>query len=387
MKKWLVISLAVFAVIALAAGWLGYRYFHKPKPIPAQTAQDVPTPPVVQSAEPAAGVPVVPLKTGLIVKQSGEAKSSWTLNALGDIIIGRVVYQKVQQHGVLYPFLKMAKQVKDADLTTADQEAAISDAHTILCNTCMQFASPDRVADGLTYAGIDAMNLANNHSFNAGADAFVDTMNALKKRGIKYFGGGHNFTEAHTPLIMSVKGVKVAMLGYDTIVGGSDATATSPGMAMVGIAPWFPFNESQVRQMEADIKAAKAKADAVLVYYHWGTEYTHVANEEQRTVAHRALDAGATIVIGSHPHTVQGVEWYHGKLALYSLGNFVFDQEWSRQTKQGTFLKAKFEGGKLLSAELVPYRIDDYSQPGPVKPDEAAEILHNVFTHSWWPKA
>lgn len=329
----------------------------------------------------------MPLKDGQIVKPSGETtQPTWTLNAIGDIIIGRVVYQKVQQHGVNYPFQKMAAQVKDADLTTADQEAAISDRHTILCNNCMAFASPDRVTDGYTLAGIDAVNLANNHSYNAGTEAFTDTIASLTKRDIKHFGGGNNFTDAHSPLIMNIKGVKVAMLGYNSIVGGYSATATTPGMAEISIAPWEPWNETEVVQMETDIKAAKAQADVVLVYYHWGTEYTHLANEEQRKVAHRALDAGATMIIGSHPHWVQGIEWYHDKLITYSLGNFVFDQEWSRKTKQGTFLKAKFLGKSLISAELVPYRIDDYSQPGPVQPAEAAEILSNIFTHSWWPK-
>jgi poly-gamma-glutamate synthesis protein (capsule biosynthesis protein) len=136
--------------------------------------------------------------------------------------------------------------------------------------------------------------------------------------------------------------------------------------------------------MEADIRAAKAHADLVFVYYHWGTEYTHDANADQRTVAHRAIDAGADLILGTHPHWVQGIEWYKDRLITYSLGNFVFDQEWSTKTKQGTFLKARFSGKRLTSAELVPYQIEDYQQPRPVNADIAGSILQDIFTHSWW---
>ncbi len=383
-QKWLILTLV--AALA-AAGGLSYGYYAY-HPVIAEVISTKPVLPAKVAAKPAAtGVPVVPLNGGQIVKPTdGTVSDGWTFNALGDVIIGRDVYLKVQQRGVNYPFEKMADQTRSADLTIADQEGAISDSHTIICSTCMQFASPDRVADGLTFAGIDAMSVANNHSFNAGGDAFVDTLNALDKRGIKYFGGGHNFTEAHTPRIMTVKGVKVALLGYNTIVGGSDATETAAGMAQVGIAPWFPWNESQAQQMEADIRAASKMADVVIPVFHWGTEYTHLANDDQRQLAHRAIDAGATMVIGSHPHWVQGVEWYHNKLIAYSLANFVFDQEWSRQTKQGMYLKAQFSKNQLLSAELVPYRIDDYAQPHPTDSAESAEILNNVFSNSWWVK-
>lgn len=386
--KWLSLLPAI-ALGAAGGVYVNFQLFTTdlPNVQPKSPASTKPSP-ADPDREPVVGVPVVPLKSGVVVKPSSDTitEPTWTWNALGDVIIGRVVYRKITQHGVNYPFEKLGAQVRDADLTTADQESAISDAHTVICDTCMRFVSPDRVADGLTFAGIDAVSLANNHSYNGGQAGFINTMNSLTKRGIKYFGAGKNYNEAHTARIIEVKGVKVGLLGYNSIVGGYSATPTTAGMAEISLAPWEPFNEAEVKQMEQDIRAAAAVADVVAVQYHWGTEYTHMANEQQRKVGQRAIDAGADLVIGSHPHWVQGIEWYKDRLITYSLGNFVFDQEWSVKTKQGTYLKTKFIGSQMISAELVPYRIEDYSQPRPVSAAEAAQILSNIFAHSWWPK-
>ncbi len=311
--------------------------------------------------------------------------NSWTLNAVGDIIIGRTVYLQMQRTSMLAPFSYFADTLKSADLTLADLECTISDAHTIITDGGMTFASPFAATAGITASGIDAVNLANNHSFNVGAEGFTDTLDAMKRLGIGTFGGGRSDTEAHTPLILTTHGVKIALLGYSSIVGSTAAGADTPGMAHLSMAPWDPFSEAEAARMEADIRAAKQHADLVMVYYHWGTEYTHDANADQREIAHRAIDAGADLILGTHPHWVQGVEWYKNRLITYSLGNFVFDQECSAETKQGTMLKATFDGQTLTGAELVPYVIQDYQQPRPTDAATGQKILGDVFTHSWWP--
>jgi poly-gamma-glutamate capsule biosynthesis protein CapA/YwtB (metallophosphatase superfamily) len=338
---------------------------------------------------PRAGLPaakLAALTTNLTANLKTAPANTWSLTALGDIIIGRTTYLQIQRYGdPNKPFAYFADTIRDSDLALADLECTISDAHTIVTDGGMTFASPASSAAGLKAAGIDAVNVANNHSFNVGAAGFTDTLDAMAHLGIPTFGGGRNDQEAHSPTILTVKGVKVALLGYSSIVGSTPAGANTPGMAHLSMAPWDPFNEAEAARMESDIKAAKAQADLVMVYYHWGTEYTHDANADQRQIAHRAIDAGADLILGTHPHWVQGVEWYKDKLITYSLGNFIFDQEWSTKTKQGTFLKATFNGAHLTSAELVPYQIEDYLQPRPVGEATAAGILGDVFAHSWWP--
>ncbi|HEX3082560.1 MAG TPA: CapA family protein [Candidatus Saccharimonadia bacterium] len=314
------------------------------------------------------------------------ATSTWTLDALGDIIIGRDVYEKILQYGdPIHPFANYLAELQRPNFTVADLECSFSDDRAVITQEGMTFVSPARGAAGLKAAGIDAVNLANNHSYNAGAAGYIDTINTLDSLGVAHFGGGRNDTEARTPLVRDVQGVRVAMLGYSSIVGSHAAGPDDPGMGYLDMAPWGTLNDDQVKQMEADIRAAKAKADVVLVYYHWGTEYTHDANADQREVAHRAIDAGADVILGTHPHWVQGVEWYHNRLITYSLGNFIFDQEWANETKQGTILQMTFDGSTIASATLAPYTISDYNQPAPATPDTAAATLQDIFTHSWWP--
>ena len=316
--------------------------------------------------------------------QTAKPANTWTVKALGDVIIGRTVYKIMnQKNDWQAAFTKTSDFTKDADLTLADFESVLSD--TVDYPTLgMTFSAPKRAAAGLNSAGIMAVNVANNHAYNNGSKAFVDTLSTLKSYNIPYFGGGVDAVEAHSPLIKEVKGVKVALLGYSSIIGTHEAGVNDPGQAYLSMKPWGDFDEKRVQQMETDIHLAKQQADLVFVYYHWGVEYTHDENADQRTVAHRAVDAGADVILGTHPHWVQGVEWYKNKLITYSLGNFVFDQEWSTQTKQGTILSMTFDGKNLIDAKLIPYQIENYYQPHFVDTALGNTILSDVYNHSWW---
>ncbi|HZP55237.1 MAG TPA: CapA family protein [Candidatus Saccharimonadales bacterium] len=314
------------------------------------------------------------------------SNQQWTLNAIGDIIEGRYVYRAMRvANDFTLPFSKVHDRLKSTDVTLANLECTIADGIPYP-EEGFTFNSPAKAMAGLTESGIDAVNLANNHSFTESV-GFNGMLNNLTANGIAYFGGGQNATEAHTPKIITTHGLKIAVLGYDAIPGTPEATDTTEGVAVIKIKPWYPFDESYIQAMEADIKKAKSQADMVFVYYHWGTEYTHDANDEQREVAHRAIDAGADLILGTHPHWVQGIEWYKDKLITYSLGNFVFDQEWSVPTTQGTMLTATFDGTKLIEATLTPYQITNYSTPGwlDLNSDMAHTILNDVYAHSWWP--
>lgn len=313
------------------------------------------------------------------------SSQTWTLNALGDIIIGRTVYeQEMRRNDYTSSFAKVASNAKDADFTIANAEWTAADGLGYPL-AGMTFISPTRSLDGLTFAGIDAVSLANNHSMNGGVGPFESMMNSLKARNIGYYGAGHNFTEAHSPYIATVNGTKVALLGYSAIPGDVEAGPSNTGIAFMKIPPWYPTNESYIAQMEADIRAAKAQADVVIPVFHWSEEYTHQQSEHMRKVAHRAIDAGATMVVGSHPHWVQGIEWYNGHLITYSLGNFVFDQEQMLETKQGMFLTATFDGANLIGAKYTPIQIEQYFQPHLLDGAAAQKVLNDVYSHSWWP--
>ena len=315
-----------------------------------------------------------------------QAKKSpeWSLTTVGDIIIGRTVYKKVKHaDDPNLPFAPFAKQLASSDLTLANLENAFATQPTYP-EKGMTFIAPPAFAKGFTSAGIDAVNVANNHSYNAGEKGFKETLSTLDGLRIGYFGGGLTAEAARKPLIKEVKGVKVALLGYSSIAGSESAGEKKAGQNVLQMAPWGKLQEGEMARMSEDITQARTQADIVLVYYHWGQEYTHVANNDQRTVAHRAIDAGADMIIGTHPHWVQGLEWYKGKLIAYSLGNFVFDQEWSTETKQGFFINFTFRGTQPVAAKLVPYQIEDYVQPRPVSQAAGQKILNDAYRHSWW---
>jgi poly-gamma-glutamate synthesis protein (capsule biosynthesis protein) len=305
---------------------------------------------------------------------------SWTLNIAGDIIVGRTVYeQQMRKNDFTSSFHKVKGLLENADYTVANAEWTAADGIPYPLAR-LSFASPSRSLDGLTYAGIDAVSLANNHSMNGGVGAFEQMLSSLTARNIGYFGAGKNFADAHKPFVTEIKGTKVAFLGYTAIPGNLPAGPNSTGNAFIKIAPWFPYSEADIVQMETDIKTAKSQAEVVIPYFHWSQEYTHQANEQMRQ------DAGATMVVGSHPHWVQGIEWYNGHLIAYSLGNFVFDQEQMLKTKQGMVLHTTFNGSELVEAKLTPIQIEQYFQPHVLEGAPAQQVLNDIYTHSWWPQ-
>ncbi|MBR7800249.1 CapA family protein [Undibacterium fentianense] len=163
----------------------------------------------------------------------------------------------------------------------------------------------------------DAVSIANNHSGDFGPDAFNEMLSILEQHDLSYFGGGRNLRDAHRPHIIEKNGLRIALLGYDEFMPRSfEANTNKPGVA------W-----SEDEQVIADIRNAKSqlRADIVIPFMHWGWENEKVANQRQRQLARKMIDAGADAVIGGHPHVIQDTETYKGKPIIYSIGNFMMD--------------------------------------------------------------
>jgi hypothetical protein len=301
------------------------------------------------------------------------APPSYNVLFLGDIIQGRTVHtQMVAHNDFQLPFRKVAPFTTTADLTLADNECDYSDTipnpvdHDPMT---FSFITKTAAADGLKLAGIRAVSLANNHSMNTGRQGLLDTIDALDARGILHTGAGKDLATAREPVIITVKGLKIAMLGYNGVSAIYDgATDRSAGTVPM-----------DVNILTEDMAKAKASADVVIPFFHWSVEYTSVPTNEQVKFAHAAIDMGAAIVIGSHPHWVQATEIYQGKQIIYSLGNFVFDQEWSIETKQGTMAELLFRGNRVVGVRLTPILITDYSTPHIATPAEAAPIFARIW--------
>lgn len=300
------------------------------------------------------------------------------LHAVGDIIPGRKVAKKMRDKGVEYPFSAAAPFVSGADIVTGNLECPLSDRYEPQY-TGTDFIAPSNTIEGLKMLGLTIVNLANNHSTNYGKETFLDTLDLLERNEIKYTGAGRNYSQAHSCTTVIKKGIRFGFLGYNSIKPSIDAKNHSPGVAWISKDPYYPVNESHFKKVREDIVAAKKKADVLIVWFHWGKEYEYYPSPVTRRLAHLACESGADIVLGSHPHTIQPIEFYKDKLICYSLGNFVFDQMQRSQVREGFILRLNFQGKSLTAIELVPYIIEDYCRPVLFKGDAGQYLIDRVF--------
>ena len=257
-----------------------------------------------------------------------------TLIATGDVIPARVVNMNtIAQGNFLWPWEKTADFVKDADLTLINLEAPIFDKCP-QTNTGFTFCGEDEHIQGLIAAGVDVANFANNHSGNYGEEGLNETIGLLEKNNIA--ASGYSKIGYKT-----IKGTTFAFLGYNDVG-----------------APYLRDAE-----MSQAINDARNKADVVVVSFHWGTEYKTQPDQRQVDLARLAIDSGADLIIGNHPHWIQPVEIYRDKFIMYAHGNFIFDQMWSEETKKGVVGKYVFLQNKLIDVEYYPIYIEDYGQP------------------------
>ena len=243
--------------------------------------------------------------------------------------------------------------IASADITVMPLDSSLTDlADPTPCRETYMLQGSPRVVDAVAEAGVDVMLTIGNHVLDcwlgcSPAEALLDTLARLEEAGIATAGAGENLGAARAPAVVEVHTahgfVRFAFLGYDSIAPWHFANAVTPGTA--------PLDAESVRE---DVRAALELADYVVVGASWGVEYTADPTAEQREIAAIAIEEGATLVIGSHPHWVQAVEHFDGALAAYSLGNFVFDQDWSVETTQGMVLELGFTLDRLIGYRIRP---------------------------------
>lgn len=210
----------------------------------------------------------------------------------------------------------------------------------------------------------DAVGLGNNHSGDFGRVAFAEMLGLLEQHGIARFGGGRNLSDAHAPLIMERKGLKIALLGYNEFLPRSfEADSNAPGVA------W-----SEDEQVVADIRKARQvhQADLVIPVMHWGWENETVAGPRQRQLARLMIEAGADAVIGGHPHVRQDIEHYRGKPIIYSVGNFVMQDIDNPNQAIGWVLRLQLDKDGVRSFDTRIAQLDEdgipHQSPGAVSP-------------------
>ncbi|MFH1602098.1 MAG: CapA family protein [Candidatus Shapirobacteria bacterium] len=266
------------------------------------------------------------------------SSSSITLLFTGDLSLSREInYQVSQKQDPDYPFEKIKNTLAQADWVTASLEGPIIENCPIL-RTGYKFCGQTQNANGLASAGIDSLNLANNHINNFGPEGIDQTIRTLDQKEINYFGLGKvNF--------QTIRGIKLGFLGFDDTVS--------------------PLIKDQLQK---EISKISSQVDWLIINFHWGQEYQDSPNSRQRELAYLAVESGADIVVGHHPHVVQALEYYRKRPVFYSLGNFVFDQLWSEDTRKGALGKITLTKERIIKAELIPIYINNDYQPELVNP-------------------
>lgn len=297
-------------------------------------------------------------------------KDQVSLIAVGDVMIGGHVKEFTNQFGFDYPFEATKDILQNADLTFCNLEGPISKKGVKEEGKEFTFKTDPKAAEGLARAGFDVVSLANNHIMDYGADALFETIAHLEKNNIHGIGAGKDLSASRKPALFEINGIKIAFLAYAFtfplhFYAEQDKPGSAPGV------PEF---------IEKDIKKAKQKNDIVIVSFHWGAELMTEPKEYQIKMGHNAIDWGASIVLGHHPHVLQGIELYNNGLIAYSLGNFAFGS-YSKNVKDGMVLSVEFNKGGLNAAKIIPisvYNIDVLFQPKVLKGDEAKRVVSHI---------
>jgi len=272
---------------------------------------------------------------------------------MGDVMLADHPGQRIKQgHN---PFAPFAQLLDSADVRVANLECVIAQGGKAE-DKPYTFRAHPRVLK-LLKRHVDAVSVANNHSGDFGRTAFAEMLGRLDQAKLPFFGGGQDLSQAHTPLLIERKGLRIALLGYDEFFPRSfEAGDQHPGVA------W-----SEDEQVVLDIRRARTvhHADIVIPFMHWGEEHQPRANDRQRELARLMIDAGADAVVGTHPHVVQDIELYKGKPIVYSLGNFIFDGFDDADNNTAWVLRLQVDRTGVRKAHIQVGRIDKHGTPYP----------------------
>ncbi len=304
------------------------------------------------------------------VPESGTAPGtgSISLAAVGDVCFGIDVAPVLASRGYAYPWSAEKQALSQPDLTIGNLESCLTtrgDANP--AQTSFPQRGDPAAATAMHEAGVDLVVLANDHMMDYGEEGLADTLAALDRAGIAHCGAGFTAAQAKAPAIEDISGTKVAFLAFtDVVMSGYGAEENKPGVATA----------TDRSAVEDAVRNARAVSDYVVVYFHWGETNESAPRTSQTDLGHAAIEAGASLVLGSHPHALQGVESYRGGLIAYSLGNFIFNPP-REEGRQSAILQVDLGRGRVYAADISPVYIT-LCQPFPARGAKAEAILSRL---------
>jgi poly-gamma-glutamate capsule biosynthesis protein CapA/YwtB (metallophosphatase superfamily) len=307
------------------------------------------------------------------VKQS--PSETLTITAVGDIMLSRKVARFIkEENDAYYPFKKVSPWLESGDITFGNLESPFGRGGKPIPGKGIWFKAEPEYASVLKTVGFDVLSVANNHILDFDSEVLLENLEVIDSLGLHSIGAGRNIEEARSPVIIEKNGTKVAFLGYSDFYNifwdWSYQRSFVAKEDLPGVAPL------DLKVMEEDIKRVRDSVDMVVVSVHWGVEESPRPSAEQRQMAHALWEAGADVILGHHPHVLQGIEVKDGNVVAYSLGNFVFDQPWE-DNRQSVILNLDFNMGKLSGLRLVPVYTKD-GRALPAEGDKSEAILDKI---------
>ncbi|MCD6595444.1 CapA family protein [bacterium] len=287
----------------------------------------------------------------------------------GDVMLSRRVGTLIDSTNVNYPFVGIKNILSHSDLAIVNLETTVGTRAKHIDKKYVFQAKPSSLA-GLVWAGIDAVSLANNHIFDYFSAGVVETVDSVRNRGIVPLGAGKDSSEFFRPHSFYINGHWFAILGFN------DTESGFWGKDKPGCAPtWTEWGESTA---VAEISELSNLGAIVIVFEHWGWEYKQFPDNRQRGLAHKFIRAGAKIVVGSHPHRIQGIEFYRDGVIAYSLGNLIFDQNDSLGNI-GAILKSTFINGNIDNVSIIPTEtITQFARPQIANADSLLQYFRGL---------
>lgn len=319
---------------------------------PASTPTVTPTPPPPPAIASIRDV-FTPSTSGSVYMDPSKVR---VLVATGDVVPGRMVDVVIRQRGddFLYTVRDVAHLTRDADITVVNMETPLIEECPYHASGYV-FCSRPGFVEALKALGTDVVTLENNHIGDYGPQAIARTKALLEAHNLAWADRWH-------PAIIDVRGLRFGIVAFN------------------GVGEYFDRD-----LIKETLSSLRQQADVVVVAFHWGMEYVDIpepapgiAPDNPIDIAHLAVEAGADLVLGNHPHWVQAAEVYKGKLIVYAHGNFIFDQMWSYETRVGVIGRYTFYDRQLVKVEFSPIIIENYARPYPLEGEEAKAVLERM---------
>lgn len=317
------------------------------------------------------------LTSGYGVYAKERKNQNITLAIMGDVLLDRGIGKMIETHGADYPWRHVSHILNKYDLALINLETSVGTRGNAMADKEYTFQSKPETLEGIVSGGIDGVSIANNHILDYGREGFMETLKNLEKMGIPYAGGGRKKQEALKPAIWEINGMQIGLLAFSRVIPDMSWYATDQ---RAGIASAYDYYLDSVCKT---ISETRKEVDFLIVSLHWGKELQNYPEEKDINAAKRLIDNGADLIMGHHPHVLQGIELYKNKPIVYSLGNFVFNGR-GKESNQTMIFNLEVNKRGIVNLSIIPILIKG-GQPMVAEGKEKEEIIHilNQRSKAW----